>query len=562
MTKERTMPGRPPQAARRDDHKSGRADDRAADSSGSRSRPEQSLEDIDAKLLRQLVGRTRRLAREAQARRAKGQPVASAPQEKALWGVWASHLREAGFSDRLAKQVFIALNALAYDAATGPEAREQAFFLTPASGRLQIAVEAPASSRKAMYVLALASVTGAECAVSPVVAADPLIEFAKAMNQVGGKLSWEGSEFAVRAESALGLDGASPFVGSFEPVFALLLALALTSQANCRFSGGPELKLLDVGPYARLLPMLNARLAPIDRRAPGLPVRLESGDQPPREIALPTDCPEDLAASLLLFGWRFEAGLSMTFAPESAAARGVVEAAPVLAQCGVEVRLEPGRATVRPDTPKVPARPQLPADPVLGSLLLALPRFRAGETTLIGMPDADSPLAASAFKLLEAAGLTIEVKGGRLATRDAPWPESPVFAPDYGGLVPLAAALAAAAPRGARLELPAGRDGDEARQVLTACGKSFTDLGEALDIEPGFGDPQAVHVPDAGYALAVAALSLSKAPQALANPGAASTLWPGFFNIFNRFPTLTDSLFARKEKPDDEPARNRRIKIR
>ena len=77
-----------------------------------------------------------------------------------------------------------------------------------------------------------------------------------------------------------------------------------------------------------------------------------------------------------------------------------------------------------------------------------------------------------------------------------------------------------------------------------------------------FGDPQAVHIPDAGYALAVAALSLAKAPQALANPGAASTLWPGFFNIFNRFPTLTDSLFARKEKPDDEPARNRRIKIR
>ncbi|EPR44430.1 5-enolpyruvylshikimate-3-phosphate synthase-like protein [Desulfovibrio sp. X2] len=532
--------------------------------------PSQDLADLDRRLVSLLVRRTKLLAKIASDRRAAGKPVVSAPQEKALWAAWSETVHKAGLSDRLAKQLFIAVNALGYDAAQAPAAREQVYLLTPASGAVDVSCEAPASTRKAMYFLALAAFAGSPASVGPVVLSDPLIEMAKAFNQVGGGLSWEGSEAMCRGGQGLSMDGSSPFVGGSQTTFALMLCAALAQQANCRFSGGPELKLMDVGPYSRLLPSLGARLAPIDRRAPGLPVRLESGVETPREVGLPEDCPEEMAAGLALFAWRFEHGLRLRFFPNSPAARGVAEAAPVLARCGIEVRLAPDEIQVSPGTPRVPERPDLPADPVLSTLLLSLARFRKGKVVLIGSADADSPMAAEALGLLEAAGAKLDLAGGRMVCADGPWPETPVFAPRERALLPLALCLASAAPKGARVLLPEGGSdegvaAEEARTLLETLGKDFVLLGETggeMDVKPGFTEPRPVYAPDAACALAMGALSLAHAPLALENPGVAAGLWPGFWNLYNRLPAISGSLFARKEKPDEQPKQRRRIIVR
>jgi len=328
--------------------------------------------------------------------------------------------------------------------------------------------------------------------------------------------------------------------------------------------------MLDVGPYARLLPQLGARLAPIDRRAPGLPVRLESGGETPRELKLPDDCPEELAAAVMLFSWRFEKGLKLTFSAGSAASRGIIEAAPVLAMCGINVRLSAESAEVRSGTPTIPESPDLPADPVISSLFLSMARFRGGTVRLSGRPDMDSPLAADALALIEACGVEIALPGNALEARATDWPAAPVLSPRSPETLPLALCLAAAAKKGARVELPEGDGGiwaDEARDFLESLGKDYEALTiengrEALAVRPGFGEARPVHAPDASYALFMGALSLAKAPLALENPGISASLWPGFWHMFNRLPALSGSLFARTEKPDDAPKPRRRIKVR
>lgn len=528
------------------------------------------IADTDKRLAQLLVRRTRALAKAAAERREAGKPLVSPAQEKALWAVWNETFRAAGFPERLVRQVFISANSLAYEAVKAPQARGQSFVMTPASGAMQIDVPAPVSSRKAMYLTALAACTGSPCAIGPVALADPMVEFAKACNQAGAHVSWEGAEIVCRQGEGMSMDGASLFSGSSERVFCLLLGAALSSQANCRFSGGAELKMLDVGPYARLLPLLGARLAPIDRRAPGLPVRLESGGETPRDLRLPEDCPEELAAALLLFAWRFEKGLRLAFEPDSPASRGVIEAAPVLAMCGINVRLSKESAEVRAGTPSIPETPELPADPFISALFLAMARFRGGTVRLAGRPDMDSPLAADALALLEACGVEIALPGNALEARAADWPASPVLSPRSPEILPLALCLAAAAAKGARVELPGGFGEilvDEARDFLESLGKDHDSLTleegrEALNVRPGFGEARPVHAPDASYALSMGALSLAKAPLALENPGISASLWPGFWHMFNRLPALSGSLFARKEKPDDAPKPRRRIKVR
>jgi len=528
------------------------------------------IAETDKRLAQMLVRRTRALARSASERLASGKPLVSPAQEKALWAVWSEAFRAAGLPERLVRQLFISANSLAYESAKAPQARSQAFVMTPAAGPMALDADVPVSSRKAMYLAALAAFTGSPCVIGPAALADPLVEFVKACNQAGAHVSWEGAEIVCRQGEGMSMDGVSLFAGASERGFCLLLCAALASQANCRFSGGAELKMLDVGPYARLLPRLGARLAPIDRRAPGLPVRLEAGGETPREIELPDECPEELAAALLLFAWRFEKGLRLSFAPGSPASRGVIEAAPVLAMCGLNVRLSADSAEVRAGKPAIPETPDLPADPFIAALLLSMARFRGGVVRLSGRPDMDSPLAADALALLEAAGAETALRGDAMEARASDWPDAPVFSPRTPDLVPLALCLAAAAGRGARVVLP--RDGgeamiDEARDFLDSLGKDYaastrTDGAETLDVRPGFGEIRAVHAPDAAYALCLGALSLAKSPLALENPGAAVTLWPGFWNMFNRLPALSGSLFARKEKPDDAPKPHRRIRLR
>lgn len=529
------------------------------------------LADTDKRLAQMLLRRTRALARTASERREAGKPLVSPAQEKALWAVWYETFRAAGLPERLVRQLFISANSLAYEAVKAPQARGQAFVMTPASGPMALDVEAPVSSRKAMYLAALAAFTGSPCVIGPLALADPLAEFVKGCNQAGAHLSWDGPQIVCRQGDGMAMDGLSLFAGASERGFSLLLAAAIASQANCRFSGGAELKMLDVGPYARLLPQLGARLAPIDRRAPGLPVRLEAGGETPRDVQLPDECPEELAAGLLLFAWRFEKGLRLTFTPGSPASRGVIEAAPVLALCGLSVRLAPDSAEVRAGQPVIPAEPTLPADPFISALFLSMARFRGGAVRLQGLPDMDSPLAADALALLEAAGTEVVITGNSMQARASNWPAAPVFAPRSPDSLPLALCLAAAAARGARVELPqVGVDGiwnDEARDFLDSLGKNcealtLEDGREALNVAPGFGEVRPVYAPDAAYALAMGALSLSKSPLALENPGIAATLWPGFWNMFNRLPAMSGSLFARKEIPDDVPTPRRRIKVR
>ncbi len=539
------------------------------------------LLDIDSRLLTQVARRVRLVRRAA-----KGRQVLDRELEKSLWSAFDATGRQQDLDPRLTRQLFALLGGFGLEGGGVRRAADKPFTLTPRSEPADIDITGPLSRARVRMLTALAAATGQPLHMSGVILSDPLIELVKALNQCGAHLSWTEDGIEVTApEKPLKaerpprtdvLDDGFPlrfednlvFAGEAPSTLYILLAFALRQAGRSKFAGAASLKGLDLHPVETILPLLGARLASMNPRSRGVPVRLESGGRMAGGIDLAADTPPLFAQALALAAWSYPDGLRLNLATDPAAAEAQAaaldEAMAVLRLCQIKAKRKGAQYVVPAGAPQLPKEPFLPMDSALAAYVLAIPAMAGGSAKLRGELVLPAQVLAD-FKALglspaiganatECAGVALN-GGQRLEmSRDAEF-------------LPLALALAVKAGGGV-VVLPAGAETAPARawamELLDRLGASFADGDGFIEITSG---PTAAWedvctAPDAWSVLGLALLSFARPGVALDNPGGLTALWPKFWSLFNALPTVRDVVFAPKEpEKHDEKPKNRRVRV-
>lgn len=519
------------------------------------------IKELDAKILALLARRSEMLGREGAWRRSRGKPVTDPALEKQVWAAWEEAAREHGFDSKLLRQLFGMFNFFGHGQQRGARRQADAFGLAPRLMAVDVDLPAPRSLRRSRMWALLAAATGSSLRLAPAVLNDPLIELVKALNQAGAHLSWADEVLeSVGGEEALVFEDKLLFAGEEPFTFFALLAQALRGAGRCKFAGGPPLKMLDIGPLNRVLPLLGARLTSLNPHAPGLPVRLECGGPMEGRVDLPIDTPADFAAALALSAWAYPQGLILTFAQDGALQAALEDAAAVLTASGVRVQLTPGKCFVPPAVPKVPAAPELPLDPVLCAYLAALPALAGGRVRLSGAGDLPEAVLTGFADL----GLAVRREGEALISeKGAPSGTPEVLfgrRPEY---FPLALVLGLASNRPCRVAGPAdpvvfGQGVD----LLERLSARFETVEGFVALSPGeLAWRESWNAPGAWFILGLSLAAFLRPGISVDNPGELTAVWPKFWAFYNALPSGRPAAVQRKDQAEHGKERKRRIRV-
>lgn len=542
------------------------------------------LSDLDGKLLYMLAKRCRLVQRAA-----KGKQVLDREVEKKLWTSFEQAARTHGLDQRLARQLFALLGSFGLEIPEGRRSADKPFVMVPRSEPADIDAAGPRSLALTRMLAVIAAASGQALRLSGVVLNDPLIELIKALNQTGARLSWTEDGIECKAapdakpatklgqiaaegeEPLLAFEEALIFCGDDAFTLYALMALALREPGRAKFAGGAELKMLDLRRLEAPLLHLGARLAGMNPRSRGVPVRLESGGRMASRIELLPDTPPLFAQALALAAWSYPTGLRLAPASSGlgeAQARALDEALEALNLCQVKARKQGAEFIVPAGRPKVPSAPDLGLDPVLCAYLLALPALAGGNCRLTGRLS----LPAEVQEDLKALGLGLEIDEDQAVLRHAQLAPAALNMGRRAEFLPLALALAAkAASSGSAVSLALPEAGEGGRgtvalEILDRLGLSYAETEAGLDVQALEAGKRPAWdgvwtSPDAHTTLGLALLSFLAPGVAIDNPGGLTALWPRFWACYNALPLVRDLKPAPKEPEKDDKPKRRRVRV-
>lgn len=527
--------------------------------------------EIDRDILRLLLRRHNLLERMR-----GGRPRLDAAEEKFLREAWQTAVarvsRDADLSGRffalMQDAAFLPRPAESQDGgAQGAETpapaaeRREAFNLAPPRKPLELSLHAPLACREARAWLFLAAASGQPLRLAPCLMNDPLVDLLKALNQMGAAVTREQDAVIARAAEPLGCPDKVIYLGDSIWNLFLLLAFYVGRPSRVKFIGETELKLADFSSTRHFLPQLGARFINVIPRSAGLPARLECSGIVPGRVDLPEDVPGELGAALLLAAPFLDHEFTLGLAGHPQREQVIAFALPLLQAAGISVAERDGAVGVRPGAPVLPAEPALPMDAGLAAFLLSLPMPLGGDVRLEGTWPT-GPEGDAAWELLRAMGVPVErsaagrgavgvkLEAPRCAARLSTVP-TVTLERLSGRLAPLPLALAACAALG-------GTDVDAPASVVEAlrCPPAFAaDFFSAAGLElrgdalrpapePRDGEKSFVgpvwNAPSPTWALALALTACARPARChglrLGNPGVLTTLYPGFWALYNALP--------------------------
>ena len=556
--------------------------------------------DLDRAILK-LIGR--RCHYIAMLRRHRGQrdAVAETNTERALRLAWEEAAQSVSSDPKLVRQVFTLLQEIKplSDYEHQAQSGKEAFNLAPSPEPVDIDLPLMPSLRQAALHIFMAAAAGSELSLPGQILCDGLIDLIKALNQAGGRLAWD-AQGLVSGREGNGLRFADKVIYAGEdPLhFYLLSALALASPGKVKFTGGSGLKLADLSAWRNTLPAFGARQAHLVPKSNGLPVHIECSAMFPDSVDLPEFTPQDGLVALLLAAPFWETPIKLNGAANPAWAAALAETLPMLKSCGVIFSQAGDIIQFDGQKPSaMPKSPNLPLDPLLSALFLAIAALHPGRIKLTGTLAQNYPGAAALHRLLAWAGVTPQATDSGISVfrpESEPGKDKSPAPADSGAALdvppceglpaaytPVLLLLAAARAKESKRPVPLPPldfddpvlgDAEEADSAgLPLYAKEFLDLLGA-DYAPGkSGAPGSVRVaarlkPQAGawtapspvWALCLALGAYLRPQIKLANPGAATELLPNFWYIYNGLPKPAWQR-PPKEEPNEQQPRRRRI---
>ena len=545
------------------------------------------VQDIDRALLK-LIGR--RCQYIATLRRHRGQrdAVAETNTERALRLSWEEGAQEVSHDPKLARDMFTLLQEIKPLSSYDHEAKsgKEAFNLAPSPEAVDINLPKIPSLRQAAFRTFLAAAGGRPLSLSGQILSDGLIDFVKALNQAGSRLSWDAhGAISNREGSPLVFTDKIIYIGEDPLHFYLLSALALASPGKIKFTGGSALKLADFSAWRNTLPLFGARLAHLVPKNNGLPVHLECSALFPESVDLPDNTPGNALIALLLAAPFWGVPIKLNGAGNPGWQAALEEALPVLKASGVLYSQAQGIIHFSGETPQcLPETPELAADPLLSALFLSISAVIPGKIQLGGPLERTEPGNRALLELLAWAGVAPQSEGDILrvcrSEQDSPAPSSglPAAAPVTGlppEHTPLVLLLSAARARDLRqpVPLPALDFGEGVETVdLPLFALDFLELLGASYIPGALGEPGLVRTterlkpqaapwiaPSPVWAMSLAIGAYLRPQIKLANPGMATELLPNFWHIYNGLPKPQWQRRPKEEVSEAPTSKRRRV---
>ena len=557
--------------------------------------------DLDRTIIK-LIGRRCHFI--AMLRRHRGQrdSVAETNTERALRLAWEEAAQSVSTDPKLARQMFTLLQEIKplSDHEQQAQAGKEAFNLAPSPEAVDIDLPLLPSLREAALHIFLATAGGSALNLPGQILSDGLIDLVKALNQAGGSLAWDAQGLiTARDTEPLRFGDKVIYVGEEPLHFYLLSALALASPGKIKFTGGSGLKLSDLSAWRNTLPAFGARQAHLVPKSNGLPVHIECSAMFADEVTLPEFTPQDGLVALLLAAPFWKTPIKLNGAANPAWPAALAEALPLLKKSGVIFSQTKDSLVFSGQAPAaIPASPDLPLDPLLSTLFLAIAGLNHGKVRLAGTRAENAPGAAALYKLLDWFGLRPQIKDNSLSafrpekseqSRGAatgPAPEMPPQAGLPAEYTPVLLLLAAAKAKESKQPVPlpplaftddlpgepgtdAGADADAglplyAQEFLGLLGAAYVP-GEgaaapcvrvAARLMPQSG---AWTAPSPVWAMCLALGAYLRPQIKLANPGAATELMPNFWHLYNGLPKPTWQRRPKEEHVEQEAPRRRRI---
>ncbi len=491
------------------------------------------LLDLDQHLMKLLSRRTTKIAKLA----GKNKPL-DAALEKNIW----KNFEEAGQNNRISP---IFLRTFFAQLASLPEhtvekRSQQNYQLVSKREPLQLKYQAPPDSDIIRMYLILSAMTKSSVAIAPYILCDAVAELIKSLNHIGSAFFWQDTLIEQDAEKIVDFSFEEKviYVGDDPFNLYLLLAFALYDGGNCRFTGGGTLKDLNLRPLNKILPQFGARIATMNPRTTGLPIRLEASGMFEKEITIDENCPPQFVAALILTSSHYNKEASFILPENANYIRKIEKALMVLKACGVPVQINENILTFSQEELVVPEKAEVPLDAILSAYLLVMPLFSDGFVQLEGVFPKELSLAENIFDHIQELGVvlertetTITARKGQFTANSLDWTKCPA-------LFPLALAASFAYKRTCSLTLP------DNEQYVTDIESLLENLHVPFQIE---NDQLLVHdfttkwegafsSPSTFITLGVALISMTGVYMSIANPGVILSMWPQYWNIYNSLP--------------------------
>ncbi|MDK2922225.1 MAG: hypothetical protein PWR24_1782 [Desulfonauticus sp.] len=518
------------------------------------------LYQTEKNLLKLIQKRTRLLSKIAKNRFEQGKSPVDTLVEKKLWDIWKSSLQ--GENQRFFRQIFSILNNTSYLKAETKQFDKPFCLYPPSSKEIDFHTEAPLSNFQARLSLILATLSTTETHISPFPINDPLVELIKALNQMGGRVSWQENSLHV-GPADLYFEGKSIFLGEDEFNFYLLLSLCLTQAGSCKLNGASKLKMLNLKELQDFLPTLGARLTSIEPQSYNLPARLECSGHLPSEVVLPESISEYLGIGLILASFLRQRPLKLTWSKPFSKLKELEKLA---RDWNLSLSIEEDTILVQPQEIKSPANFKIEADPVLSSYVLVLPHFLGGKIQLTGLWPAYSLEAQRAQKIFQEINLDFDSENFLAQKNREFLKELSLDVDQAEDFLPLATALVLSCEKGGIIyHNLKGEPLESAQELLSFLGLKYHLHPEYLEIENSQlkfqkHNDKVWTSPSPFWTLSYALISFKFKGICLSNPGIITQIWPRFWKLFQSLPL--GKIETKEEVKNDNQTTKRRIRIR
>lgn len=519
----------------------------------------QSLLDIDKEIAR-LLSRRAKLLNKANAGRRGTNPAL----EKQLRQSWETNAARFSRDPRFIRQFFTLMQEIEVDTREETTPRT-GFNLAPSRRPVNVAITAPVSSRMTRLWLTLAAATGRSLSIDNALINDPLNDLVKALNQSGGRLAWdEVGTVRCKAESHLDFSDKVIYVGEDTLNLYLLVFLAAGKNSRLKLTGGSDLKFTDLAPLSHFLPQLGARLTNVVPGTKGLPVRIECSGVMSDTLTIPANLPIECVSALILAAATWSTSLTLNLEQSPYAESCMEMILPIFDIAGIRYQLVGKNISLIPSVDQMPLtlNPEMTADILLATSLLAFPAFAGGTVRLNGNWPSCA-LGKKTLALLQAGGLNVSAQKGTITSSYAS-PASADYTEVLQGLsaefAPIALAFAAAAVAAGKEVLmpvmPSGIENNVAEDFLAQLGLAPNAESTKLEAIETTIAQEGWASPAPQWSMAMAMTSFLRSGLRIANPGNMTQLMPAFWSFFNGLPS-PDIAPKPKEPVNDKPTRRR-----
>ncbi|OEU70648.1 MAG: 5-enolpyruvylshikimate-3-phosphate synthase [Desulfovibrio sp. S3730MH75] len=525
------------------------------------------IRDLDERLISMISRRNFLMGKAASKRKEKGLPLADPDQERRIFEIWTTKSADEKFNLKAARRVFEQLNTLAYTCVSHPENRNlPSYSLSPARRPVKVTIDGPCSLFQSQLWMALAAMCSADAKMAPLSVNDQLTSLAKAFNQAGGHLSWEGDTIESRAGEGVSFEDKLVFAGDDPMTMYLVIAFGLKDPGKFKIAGGPILKQYDSRVLTPILDPLGARLNTLDLQSHGLPARLECGGNLATSVTMLEDSPSKFAAALTLAGWTYPKGLTIKFEKDWAGISDIKDAVDVLSACGIKANLSDTECVIpATETFSFPEEPKIALDPELSAAILSLPAFAGGNVTIKGTWPKNSPKAIDALKMLDLGGVNVKVTDSEISSTKGAQPKSVIFDLDQAAdLFPIGMALAINSDTECSLNnIKNVALFEQGVELLERLGLEYTRTDDGIKIAPGkIQWDEAWNAPTPYFGIALGLMAYIRPGLSIQNPGDLTDLWPRYWTLYNSLPEIDGLKDPQvKDVEDDAKSKRRRIKI-